>query len=228
MNPVQRRGPDRVALAGAAIFGAASAVLAYLSLSLGLNFPLIPYLQFDLGEVAILLAFFIFGPIPALEASVVEFLALMLAGVNAPWGPILKVCATTSTVVGMWAGVKAASYLRRTSVGSLVGFGTVTGAAVRAVALTFPNYYLIVFLYTVPAIVSYVSAPFASVGVSITDSNLLLWVLAFTAVFNVIQLTFVSLISYAVLRLRRISQLSAGGRSPWFVRLAKDAAADPR
>ena len=43
------------------MFGALAVVLTTLSHALGLNFPLIPYLQFDFGEIAILLAFFIVG-----------------------------------------------------------------------------------------------------------------------------------------------------------------------
>ena len=46
--------PSRVklstlSLAGVAVFGALSAILTILSQFLGLNFPLVPYLQFDFG-----------------------------------------------------------------------------------------------------------------------------------------------------------------------------------
>ncbi|HME18495.1 MAG TPA: hypothetical protein VKF15_02020, partial [Nitrososphaerales archaeon] len=61
---MERGRLDSVSVAGIAIFSALATLLAALSQSLGLNFPVVPYLQFDLGEVAIIMAFFIFGPVP--------------------------------------------------------------------------------------------------------------------------------------------------------------------
>ena len=69
---------DSVSLGGMAVFGAMAVVLTTVSQAFGLNFPLIPYLQFDFGEIAILLAFFIFGPVPGVVATFIEFLTLMV------------------------------------------------------------------------------------------------------------------------------------------------------
>ena len=83
---------DTVSIAGTAVFGALALILGAASQALGLNFPIIPYLQFDLGEVAIVLAFFIFGPAPAAASSFVEFLGLMVFGQQIPVGdfPLLQ------------------------------------------------------------------------------------------------------------------------------------------
>ena len=208
---------DSTSLAGVAIFGALSAILAYFSQLLGLNFPIVPYLQFDLGEVAILLAFFLYGPVPALVSSLVEFVTLLAFGQNVPFGPILKLFSLASTVFGIWAGVRLGSKLGRLSVRGMVGWGGAVGAAVRAAAMTIPNYFLLVFLYTVPSLLGYLAGSFKLVGLNLTTGNALFLILGFTALFNVLQLAFVMAISLGVLELPQLAALRAGGRAPWFV-----------
>lgn len=215
---------DSVSLAGVAVFGALSVVFAYFSQLLGLNFPIVPYLQFDFGEVAIILALFIFGPIPALFSSFVEFVTLMAVGQNVPIGPTLKLFAMVSTVFGVWLGVGIASRLKRVGLGGLFGWGTALGAFVRALVMTIPNYYLLVFFYTVPGIVGYVSGAFKLVGVNLTAANALTLILAFTGLFNVLQLSVVMLISFLVLKLPQVGSLRTGGKPPWFVALSKQNA----
>jgi riboflavin transporter FmnP len=95
-------------IAATGLFGALAILLTSLSQALGLNFPILPYLQFDLGEVAIIIAFLLFGPIPATTAAFVEFLTLMVLGENIPWGPVLKIIAVLSTLGGLWFGMMLA------------------------------------------------------------------------------------------------------------------------
>jgi len=208
---------DTTSIAGSAIFSALAIVLAGASQALGLNFPLIPYLQFDVGEVAIVLAFFIFGPLPALVSSAVEFAGLMLFGQNVPVGPILKLFALVSTVAGMWAGTRLASMGKETSLFRLAGWSTAVGGVVRAGVMTIPNFYLIVFFYGLAGIEGFLKGPFALAGIALTDSNALVIILLFTAIFNVIQLVFVMTISSFVLRVPAVSRIKVGGRVPWFV-----------
>jgi len=208
---------DTTTLAGIAVFSSLALVLGGASQALGLNFPLIPYLQFDLGEVAIVLAFFVFGPVPAAISSVVEFGGLMVFGQQIPVGPLLKLFALISTVAGLWIGARLAARLERNGLAGLVGSSALVGAAVRAVVMTAPNYYLIVSLYGLTAIEGFLKAPFALVGVTLTDSDALAVILLFTAVFNVLQLGFVAAASYFVLRVPAVTQLRVGGRAPWFV-----------
>lgn len=207
---------DTTSIAGSAIFSALAILLAGASQALGLNFPLIPYLQFDLGEVAIILAFFIFGPVPSLVSSFVEFLGLLVFGQQIPIGPLLKLFALVSTVAGLWAGAKIAARGGKTSFPKLTGWSTVLAAFTRALVMTVPNFYLIVFLYGLAAIEGFLKTPFALVGIGLTDSNALAIILAFTAAFNVAQLVSVMLISSFVLKVPAIPRLRLGGRAPWF------------
>jgi riboflavin transporter FmnP len=207
---------DTTAIAGSAVFSALAIVLAGASQALGLNFPLIPYLQFDIGEVAIILAFFLFGPAPALLASFVEFGGLEVFGQNLPVGPPLKLFALVSTVAGLWLGTRIAARGGGTSLPRLAGWTTLMGSAVRAVVMTIPNLYLILYFYGFAAIEGFLKAPFSAIGVSLTDSNALLVILGFTAFFNVAQLVMVMAVSSFMLRVPAVSQIKVGGKVPWF------------
>ncbi len=217
-----RRTVDSISVAGSAVFSALALVLGGASQALGLNFPLIPYLQFDVGEVAILLAFFIFGPAPAVVASVVEFAGLMAFGQQVPVGPLLKLFALLSTVAGLWAGAKLASRRGKTTLWSLAGWSAAVGAVFRAAVMTVPNYYLIVFLYGLAGITGFLAAPFALVGIGLGGQNALGIILLFTAIFNVLQLALVVAVSSFVLRVPAVAQVKVGGRMPWFVGVVRE------
>ncbi len=221
---MERARLDSVSIAGIAVFSALATLLAAFSQSLGLNFPVIPYLQFDLGEIAIVMAFFIFGPLPAVVSSFVEFIALMMFGQNAPVGPILKLAALLSTVGGIWLGTKLASSLAKVSVRRVVASGVFLGTLTRVAVMTVANYYLIIFFYPaigfpLSATVAYYHLPqaFSAIGLGLTDANALSLILVFTGVFNALQLIFVIGLSYTVLRFPPVSNLKVGGRSPWFI-----------
>lgn len=223
---------DTTAIAGSAVFSALAIVLAGASQALGLNFPLIPYLQFDVGEVAIILAFFIFGPVPALVSSMVEFAGLMAFGQQVPIGPLLKIFALVSTVAGLWLGARLASRARWESVSGLVSASGAMGVVVRAAVMTVPNYYLLLYVYGLAGTVSYydLARSFSTIGLSLSGSNALVLVLAFTALFNAVQLVFVMGLSYLVLKVPVVNQLRIGGRLPWFTSvlgLDKRSAAEP-
>ena len=208
---------DSTSLAGSAVFSALAIILAAASQAAGLNFPLIPYLQFDLGEVAIILAFFVFGPVPALVASFVEFGGLEVFGQNIPVGPPLKLIALVSTVAGLWLGTKVAARGGKTTIGRVTACSAALGSAVRAAAMTAPNLYLILYLYGFAGIEGYLKGTFSAVGIGLTDANALVVILGFTAVFNIAQLVFVMVLSTFILRVPAISQIRIGGRLPWFV-----------
>lgn len=210
---------DSVSLAGMAIFGALAVVLTTISQSLGLNFPLLPYLQFDLGEIAIFLAFFIFGPLPAIVASFVEFGTLMVIGENTPIGPPLKLISILSSLLGIWVGTVLVSRARSPTVGRATGLGTFLGILARMGAMTVANYYLIVFLsstftyYSLSAILSYYGHYLSAFGIN--SSNGLEIILGVTAVFNALQLLFACGVSIIIVRLPQIRTIRAAGRSIW-------------
>lgn len=209
---------DSRTIAGMAVFGALAVVLTTISQALGLNFPLIPYLQFDLGEIAILLAFFIFGPIPALVSAFIEFVTLMAIGVNvAYFGPELKLIAILSSLLGVWVGLAVVRRMRNPTVGKAMGFGAALGVGVRAVAMTLPNYLIIIYLYTLSVIIDYVSSAFKLVGITLSASNALVLILGFTAVFNALQFALVSAATYVIVSLPQVRNMRVAGRRLWIV-----------
>ena len=204
-------------IAATGLFGALAILLTSLSQALGLNFPILPYLQFDLGEVAIIIAFLLFGPIPATTAAFVEFLTLMVLGENIPWGPVLKIIAVLSTLGGLWFGMMLAKKASKNpkmvvKLGSSLGMGLLFRAAFMTVA----NYYLIVFIYTVGGMTSLVSSTFRLIGITISSTSTLTLILGFTAIFNCLQLLLVFGISYALVRLPQLRRSLRSNRMAWF------------
>lgn len=215
---------DSVSIAGMAIFGALALILTTISQLLGLYFPLVPYLQFDLGEIAILLAFFIFGPLPALVAAFIEFATLMAFGVNvAFFGPEFKLIAILSSLLGVYLGATAVSRMQKRTVEKATGFGGGLGMIFRAAAMTVPNYLLIVSpIFGITAAVYTVQAPFKDIGITITASNVLVLILTMTAIFNALQLGFVMVVTYIVMRLPQMKTIRIAGKSPWIVSFLQD------
>jgi len=209
---------DSVSVAGIAVFSSLAILLSATSQALGLNFPLLPYLQFDLGEIAVLMAFYVFGPGPAAVSSTVEFVGLEAYGLNRPVGPILKLLALLSTIGGLWLGTRLSSRFLRPTMKRVVSFGAISASVSRAFVMTIANYYLVTVLYGVSVTTTYygLTQTFSTIGITLTDSNAILLILAFTAVFNTIQLLFVVALSFAVLRFPPFSSLKVGGRAPWF------------
>jgi riboflavin transporter len=215
---------DSVSLGGMAVFGALAVVLTTVSQALVLAFPVIPYLQFDLGEIAILLAFFIFGPVPGVVAAFIEFLTLMVLGQNAPIGPVLKLVSILASLGGIWVGVAVVSRSRNPGLAKAAALGTLLGIISRVVFLTISNYYLIVFLgggYALNQLVPYLAGAFRLVGVSLTSANGLELILAFTAVFNTLQLLFAAGVTYFLVSLPQVQATRAAGRRPWVVTYLK-------
>ena len=211
---------DSVSLGGIAVFGALAVVLTTLSQALGLNFPLIPYLQFDFGEIAILLAFFIFGPVPGVVAAFIEFLTLMVLGQNAPIGPILKLISILASLGGIWLGASIISRSRNPTFAKAAALGAVLGIISRVVFLTISNYYLLVYFggnYAISGLVPYLEGFFDSAGITLTSANGLELVLAFTAVFNVLQLILVAGVTSFLVGLPQIQAARAAGRTLWVV-----------
>ncbi len=194
-----------------------SVILTTISQALGLNFPIIPYLQFDFGEIAIFLSFFVLGPVPAIISSFIEFAVLMVIGQNVPVGPVLKLIAIISSLVGLWLGMALISRIRTATLTRVSISGIVGGALARITVMTVANYYLIVFLFTLSGIVGFLTATFKAVGVTLTDANALVLILGLTGVFNGLQLLMASVISFLIIRLPQVQNAKAAGRPLWVV-----------
>ncbi len=90
--------------------------------------------------------------------------------------------------------------------------------ALRAVAMTLPNYLLIVSpLFGLQAAIYTVQAPFKAIGITITSSNVLILILGMTAIFNAIQFGLVLIATYAIVSLPQVSNLRVAGRRLWIV-----------
>jgi riboflavin transporter FmnP len=217
---------DSVSLGGMAVFGALAVVLTTISQALVLSFPVIPYLQFDLGEIAILLAFFIFGPVPGVVAAFLEFLTLMVLGQNAPIGPVLKLVSILASLGGIWVGTAVVSRSSSPSLAKAAALGTSLGIVSRVVFLTIANYYLIVFFggqYALNGLIPYLAGAFKLVGVTLTAANGLELILGFTAVFNTLQLLFVAGVTYFLVGLPQVQATRAAGRRAWIIAYLKGA-----
>ncbi len=209
---------DSVSLGGIAVFGALAVVLTTVSQGLGLNFPVVPYLQFDLGEIAILLAFFIFGPVPSVVAAFIEFLTLMVIGQNVPIGPILKLLSILASLGGVWLGTTLISRSRNPGFARAAVLGTLLGIVARVALLTVANYYLIVFFggaYAIGGLVPYLGGYFKLVGVDLTAANGVWLILAFTAVFNTLQMLFAAGVTSFLVGLPQVQATRAAGRTIW-------------
>ena len=212
-----RPSNPKIIVPATGLFGAFAILLTSLSQALGLNFPILPYLQFDFGEVAIIIAFLLFRPIPATTAAFVEFLTLMFLGENIPWGPLLKIIAVLSTLGGLWFGMLVAKKASKNpKMDSMLGSGLGSGLLFRAAIMTVPNYYLIVFLYTVGYMTSAVSSTFRLIGITISSSNALALILGFSAIFNCLQLLLVFGISFALVKLPQLRHSLRSNRMAWF------------
>jgi len=189
-----------------------------------LSFPLIPYLQFDFGEVAIILALLMFGPIPATGAAIVEFLTLMVLGVNAPIGPAFKIIAILSSIVGIWAGITLLSRRSggRINRGIVLGGGLGLGLLTRGVVMTIANYFLLAYIYDYSGTVDYLAPFFKLIGLTINTTNGLAIILGFTAIFNSLQLVLVFAISYGLLRLPQLQNSLRSHRMAWYLSAGKN------
>jgi len=233
-NPRTVRRVNSTSLAGMAIFGALAVVLTSVSQLLGLNFPLLPYLQFDLGEIAIFLAFFIFGPLPAVVASFIEFVTLLAIGENTPIGPPLKLASILSSLFGIWAGTYLVSRTRAPTLAKATELGGFLGILARMGVMTVANYVLIVFLssyftyYSLTAILTYYGHYLQAAGLTVSASNGLELILGVTAIFNALQLLFAGGVAFAIVRLPQVRNLRAAGRGLWISSYIRRNEGSPR
>ena len=227
----RRTGTTEIAATG--LFAALAIILTLISQALVLSFPLIPYLQFDFGEVAIILALLMFGPAPATGAALVEFLTLMVLGVNAPFGPILKLVAILASIAGIWAGIRLTASRNPNSStemtrnisrrGLVLGSGLGFGLLSRGLVLTVANYLLLLYIYNYPNTIGYLSSFFNLIGLSLNVSNGWAIILGFTGVFNCLQLVLVFMISYALLRFPQLGNSFRKSRKAWYLSAGKNS-----
>ena len=199
-----------VAVAGAGVFGALASMLTIvLGPAIQPSFPILFYLKFDLAEVVDIIAFFVFGPIAGVLTATVHFVILSFApGGTGPFGASLKFLAVLTTYAGLMLISRAGKHnLVRT------GFSmTLSGLLVRVILMTVVNYVYIIVLARALFNVDYAGfAQFvlSKAGVNLSGSELVVYILGLTAVFNAIHAIFSVIVSLVVVSalLNRAPQL---------------------
>lgn len=182
-----------VTLAGAAVFAAISAILTLARVAV--PFPLIPYLQVDFSEIAILMAFFLFGPLAGSITAVIQWIFLNETGSDAPLGPAIKFAAVISTLGGMWLGGLVYRRIRGNSTHASLAVSLILGNGMlfRVVVMTLVNYAVLVYIAPVFFGANYLAFAKITIEKSTgwsfpTDDMVLTYTLIFTALYNVVNL----------------------------------------
>jgi riboflavin transporter FmnP len=149
---VRRAGISKTtSLTGAAVFGALAAVIASVS-QLPYPDPSFGFLRIDLAEIVDVLAFLIFGPVVGLLTALIHYLFLNFAPSLPIYGPLLKLFAVLSMLLGMWLGYLTYSRILKRTGGMIGAFVImlVLSAIIRAGLLTPINYVFLVFVFSPP------------------------------------------------------------------------------
>ncbi|MGD0688898.1 MAG: hypothetical protein ABSA50_03915 [Candidatus Bathyarchaeia archaeon] len=186
-----------VALTGAAVFGSLAALTTIvLPANIQPAFPLLSFLRFDPAELFDVLAFLIFGPIPALITATVHWAILAETGTNGILGPTGKFAAVLSTLLGLWLGSMAYRRIAQKSTRTSLALGTMLGfaALARVGLMLVVNYFIFTYIGPVIFGINYLGfsqKSLAAVGMQFANSSQVLWaMLLFTSIFNGLHAAF--------------------------------------
>lgn len=200
-------------IAGAAVFGALAALVSLLAPPvIQPSFPILFYLKFDVAEIVDITAFLIFGPVAGLITAIVHTTILTAApGGAGPFGASLKFFSVLSTYGGIWLASRFGRHKLLTSSAIMTSLAVVT----RVIIMTFVNYLYIIALAQVVFDQNYLGfAQFvlSQVGVNLTGTSLILYILGLTGIFNAIHAVFSIVVSLLLVNtiLTRAPQLVAG------------------
>ena len=218
-----------VSLTGSAVMGALAALTTViLPARIEPSFPILPFLKFDPAELLSVLAFLIFGPVPAVITATVHWIFLTATGTDTPLGPAVKFASVLSTLFGLWLGSLAyrrlpiKHYQNSLVLCFMVAFGILT----RVLMLLVVNYF--VFTYIGPVIfgINYLGFSQATLQGTLNmqfagPSQVLSAMLLFTSVFNALHAVFSIVVPYVVMTplSSMVPQLASG--HPWISRLSK-------
>jgi riboflavin transporter FmnP len=218
-----------VSLTGAAVMGALAALTTViLPARIQPSFPILPFLKFDPAELFSVLAFLIFGPVPALVTATVHWIFLTATGTDTPLGPAVKFASVLSTLFGLWIG--SIIYQRLMVKHNRISFalGTMLAFAIlcRVVILLVINYF--VFTYIGPVIFGIDYLGFSQQTLQGTlhmqfagPLQVLTAMLIFTSIFNALHAVFSVAVPYAVFTSlnSKVPQIASG--HPWISNLSK-------
>ncbi len=123
----------------------AALAAAFGLMRLAIPYPLMPFLKFDLAEIPDIVSFMIVGPSGGLVTALIHWFVLNLKGGGmAPVvGPLMKLMAISSMMLGLYIGAKMAEGRgRKAMLVGMVGWGIVIRVVVMGL-VTFLLYYAI-------------------------------------------------------------------------------------
>jgi len=218
-----------VSLTGAAVMGALAALTTViLPARIQPSFPILPFLKFDPAELFSVLAFFIFGPIPALVTATVHWIFLTATGTDTPLGPAVKFASVLSTLLGLWLGsmIYRRLAVKRNQVSFAIGTMLAFAILARVLILVVINYF--VFTYIGPVIFGINYLGFSQQTLQGTlhiqfagPWQVLTAMLLFTSVFNAMHAVFSVAVPYVVFTslYSKVPQIASG--HPWISNLSK-------
>jgi len=218
-----------VGLTGAAVMGALAALTTVVfPARIQPGFPLLPFLKFDPAELFSVMAFLIFGPVPAVITAIVHWLFLTATGVDTPLGPAVKFASVLSTLFGLWIGglVYRRLGIERYQNSMVLGLMLLFAIVCRTLILLVVNFF--VFTYIGPVIFGIDYLGFSQSYLQGTlhmqfagPWQVLTVMLFFTSVFNALHAIFSVAVPFVVMTplSSKVPQLASG--HPWISRLSK-------
>lgn len=179
----------KLAIAQVASIGA----LAYVMSFVKIPFPPLPYLVFDLGEIPVITLALASSLQVGLAASIVYYGILNITGGFVPIGPLMKLIALASLMVGLYP-------IRSSLSKGRVAASFALASAARISIMTMVNYVVIVILFP-----GFLSLATKSLSVFLNQRPLdpISLVMIFTAFFNLIHTVISFFPSIAAARLIR-------------------------
>lgn len=218
-----------VALTGSAVMGALAALsTVILPAQIQPAFPLLPFLRFDPAELFSVLAFLIFGPIPAIVTATVHWLFLTVTGNGGPLGPAAKFAAVLSTLFGLWLGsiTYQRLWIKHDRISFALGLMLAFAMLTRVLLLLVLNFFI--FTYIGPVIFGINYLGFSQTVLQDTlhmqfagPSQVLLAMLFFTSIFNAIHAVFSVALPYFVVTPLSSMVPQLASEHPWISRLSK-------
>ena len=218
-----------VGLAGAAVFGSLAALsTVIISARIQPAFPILPFLRFDPAELFSVLAFLIFGPVPAFIVATVHWIFLTATGSGTPLGPAVKFAAVIATLIGLWIGSRVYHRLvnRYQGLWFAVACMLVFAVVARVGILLIVNYY--VFTYIGPVIfgIDYLSFSQktlqATLGLQFAGPwDVVVAMLLYTSIFNVLQTVFSIIIPYIIFMPLSVKIPEIASGNPWISKFMK-------
>jgi LPPG:FO 2-phospho-L-lactate transferase len=170
------------------------------------------------------LAFLIFGPIPALITATVHWAILAETGTNGILGPTGKFAAVLSTLLGLWLGSIAYRRIAQKGTRASLALGTMLGfaALARVGLMLVVNYFI--FTYIGPVIfgidyLGFSQTSLAAVGMQFASSSQVLWaMLLLTSIFNGLHAAFSVVIPYMIFTPLSLKVPEIASGHPWISR----------